>query len=590
MLLRAPSDHAKMHPAHAASGMGYALPRGPFWFDLLALLIVSGFFVFIIWGMTAISAPLENLEKHVISLDPDNLPEYALRTTMRMLVAMAVAFLFTLVYATLAAKSAKAGQILIPMLDVLQSVPVLGYISFTVTGFIALFPSSMLGVECAAIFAIFTAQAWNMIFSLYQSLRTLPRDMHEAAFVYKLTGWQKFWCVELPFAMPGLVWNMMISMSGAWFFVVASEAITVGNTTVMLPGIGAYIALAIKTSNLQAIYYAILAMGVVILLYDQFLFRPLVAWSDKFRYEMTAKEEAPSSWIYTLFGKSRLAHMLFTPVRLLFKGIAGLPLFAFRSEKPQQFFSPKEARLFDVLWYTILAVLGSVALFYVAAFLRTGVAWSEVIHVLTCAGLTLLRIMVLILLASILWVPVGVAIGLNPRAARIVQPLAQFLAAFPANLLFPLAVVAISRYSLDPDIWLSPLMILGTQWYILFNVVAGASSFPNDLREVSRSLSIRGLLWWRRVILPGIFPYYLTGAIGAYGGAWNASIVAEVVSWGDKAYEAKGLGSYIADMTAKGDLVHVGLGIGVMAITVVLVNKLFWRPLYEMAERKLRFD
>jgi NitT/TauT family transport system permease protein len=358
----------------------------------------------------------------------------------------------------------------------------------------------------------------------------------------------------------------------------------------MLPGIGSYIALAIKTSNVHAIYCAILAMALVILLYDQILFRPLVAWSDKFRYEMTAKQDSPSSWLYTLFSKSRLAQKLFAPLHHLLKWIAGLPLLPRRTASQQEFFTASQARLFDVMWYIALVMLAVVGLYHVVAFLLTGVSWAEVGQVALYAYWTLLRVIILIILASIIWVPVGVLIGLNPRTARVVQPLAQFLAAFPANLFFPLVVIAISRYGLNPDIWLSPLMILGTQWYILFNVVAGAAAFPNDLREVSRNLGIKGWLWWWRVILPGIFPYYLTGAIGAYGGAWNASIVAELVSWGDKTYVASGLGAYIAQMTQKGDLVHVALGIGVMAIVVVTFNKFFWRPLYDMAERKLRFD
>lgn len=560
-----------------------------FWFDFLALCIVSGIFVFFAWGVLEISAPISALQQTPIDLNPDHLPNYALRTVLRMLVAVIASLLFTLIYATLAAKSAKAGQILIPILDVLQSVPVLGYISFTVTGFIALFPRSMLGVECAAIFAIFTSQAWNMTFSFYQSLRTIPRDMSEAAYVYKLSGWQKFWRMEVPFAMPGLVWNMMMSMSGGWFFVVASEAITLGNKQFMLPGVGSYIAVAIEAQNVRAIFYAIGTMAVVILLYDQLLFRPLVAWSDKFRYEMTASQHAPSSWLLTLFTKSRMMARLFLPIRKLLAAIVRFRLTPISAQQKPLFSAP-EARIFDLLWYCSLTLLAGLGFHYALVFFHTNIFWHDIREVLWCDLLTLLRVKILIILASLLWVPMGVLIGLNPKWARIAQPLAQFLAAFPANLLFPLAVMAISRFNLNPDIWLSPLMILGTQWYIVFNVLAGASTFPNDLREASRNFGVKGWLWWKRVMLPGIFPYYLTGAITAYGGAWNASIVSEVVSWGDKSYAAHGLGAYIAHMTAAGDFVHIALGIGVMSITVVLMNRFFWRPLYEVAGRKLRFD
>lgn len=559
-------------------------------FDVAALLIVFGGFVFFVWGFSEISAPLSALHTTTISLAPNHLPEYALRTTLRMLVAVFASLIFTLTYATLAAKSKKAGQILIPVLDILQSVPVLGYISFTVTGFLALFPGSMLGVECAAIFAIFTSQAWNMAFSFYQSLRTIPRDMEEAALAYQLSGWQKFWRVEVPYAMPGLIWNMMMSMSGGWFFVVASEAIQVGNKQFMLPGIGSYISVAIEQQDTSAIGYAIAAMAVVILLYDQLLFRPLVAWSDKFRYEMSAGQIAPNSWVLTLFSKSRLLQRFTAPLRALALMIVRLPFLSRTGVTRRKLFTEPEARIFDRLWYVGLVIFALMGLSYLGAFFKTSLTLAEVQKVLWLDFLTLVRVMVLIAIASVIWVPIGVLVGLKPRWAAVVQPLAQFLAAFPANLLFPIAVIGIHKFHLNPDIWLSPLMILGTQWYILFNVIAGASAYPNDLREVTRNLGVKGWLWWWRAVLPGILPHYLTGVIVAYGGAWNASIVSEVVSWGNEHYTAQGLGAYIAQATATGNLVHTGLGIGVMALTVVVINRVFWKPLYEMAERKLRFD
>lgn len=575
---------------HIASGGLFgkrALPRH-FWLDGLAFILVATFLIFISWGMTEMAAPIGRLKQEPISLDTANLPEYAMRTTLRMLIAVCFSLLFTLIYATLAAKSRKAGQLLIPILDILQSVPVLGYISFTITAFIALFPGSMLGVECAAIFAIFTSQAWNMTFSLYQSLRTVPYDMEEAAFVYKLSGWQKFWKMELPYAMPGLIWNMMISMSGGWFFVVASEAITVGNQKIMLPGIGSYIALAISERNLDAIAWAITTMGIVILLYDQFLFRPLVAWSDKFRYEQTAGEEAPTSWVRQLFIKSRYTRKLLSPLLWISRIVLRIRLFA--PKVPHFHLSERESKLFDYLWYALLGLALLISARYMAAFFQNSVGWGDVLHAASLTLVTLTRVVVLITLASLLWVPLGVLIGLRPKLARIVLPLAQFLSAFPANLLFPVAVLLISYYDANPDIWLSPLMVLGTQWYILFNVVAGASAFPNDLRDTARNLRVGGWLWWRKLMLPFVFPYYLTGAIAASGGAWNASIVAEAVSWGNQSYTATGLGSYIAQMTQAGDYVHIVLGIGMMSLTVVAFNQCVWHPLYNLAARRLRMD
>ncbi|MFM0191474.1 ABC transporter permease subunit [Paraburkholderia strydomiana] len=537
-------------------------------------------------------APMSTLKTQAISLDPANLPEYAMRTTLRMLAAMVASLIFTLAYGTLAAKSRRAGLVLVPILDILQSVPVLGYISFTVTFFLALFPGRVLGAELAAIFAIFTSQAWNMTFSFYQSLRTVPRDLDEVSRGFHLTSWQRFWKLEVPFSMPGLIWNMMMSMSGGWFFVVASEAITVGNNTITLPGIGAYLAQAIVVKNLHAIGWVILAMTVVILAYDQLLFRPLVAWADKFRMETTSSGDAPESWLLDLIRRTRLIHRLLVPLGWMFAKAARVPFRLPALQRPR-FQIPqmqKSSRLGDIVW-AALVLIGTVYVVYrVFIYVRTGVSLDEVGHVFMLGLITLLRVVVLIAIASVIWVPVGVLIGLRPALAEKIQPLAQFLAAFPANLLFPVFVIVIVRFHLNPDIWLSPLIVLGTQWYILFNVIAGATSYPNDYREAAKNFHIRGWQWWRQAMLPGIFPYYVTGAITASGGAWNASIVAEFVQWGDTKVAAHGLGAYIAQSTAAGDYPKIIVGIAVMSLFVTLFNRLLWRPMYAYAEAKLRLD
>ncbi|XUW89236.1 ABC transporter permease subunit [Burkholderia sp. M6-3] len=537
-------------------------------------------------------APMSTLKTQAISLDPANLPEYAMRTTLRMLAAMVASLIFTLIYGTLAAKSRRAGLVLVPILDILQSVPVLGYISFTVTFFLALFPGRVLGAELAAIFAIFTSQAWNMTFSFYQSLRTVPRDLDEVSRGFHLTSWQRFWKLEVPFSMPGLIWNMMMSMSGGWFFVVASEAITVGNNTITLPGIGAYLAQAIVVKNLHAIGWVILAMTVVILAYDQLLFRPLVAWADKFRMETTSSGDAPESWLLDLIRRTRLIHRLLVPLGWMFAKAARVPFQLPALQRPR-FQIPqmqKSSRLGDIVW-AALVLIGTVYVVYrVFIYVRTGVSLDEVGHVFMLGLITLLRVVLLIALASVIWVPVGVLIGLRPALAEKIQPLAQFLAAFPANLLFPVFVIVIVRFHLNPDIWLSPLIVLGTQWYILFNVIAGATSYPNDYREAAKNFHIRGWQWWRQAMLPGIFPYYVTGAITASGGAWNASIVAEFVQWGDTKVAAHGLGAYIAQSTAAGDYPKIIVGIAVMSLFVTLFNRLLWRPMYAYAEAKLRLD
>ncbi len=561
----------------------------PSFWDLPAFALLLGAFVLIAKAGHETLAPLSAIAAAPVTLDPTALPHYALLTTLRMLAAMLASLVFALVYATLAAKSRRTETMLIPLLDILQSVPVLGFLSFTVAGFMALFPGRVLGVECAAIFAIFTSQVWNMAFSLYQSLKTLPRDLDEVTQSFRLSTWQRFWRLEIPFAMPGLIWNAMMSMSGGWFFVVAAEAISVGHTTISLPGIGSYVALAIDRRDLGAIGWALLTMLIIILVYDQLLFRPLVAWSEKFRFELSAAARVPESWFLDLIQRARLFQFLLRPVGELARTLAALRLAPARP-LPARLRRLWSSRLIDFGWGAALGLLAVYALWRVLHFVLGDVGVPEILHVVLLGVFTLLRVLALIALASLIWVPVGVWIGLRPRWAELIQPLAQFLAAFPANLMFPVAVVAILHFHLAPDIWLSPLMVLGTQWYILFNVVAGASAFPNDLKEAAASFRIRGWNWWRHVILPGIMPYYLTGAITASGGSWNASIVAEIASWGDKTVAAQGLGAYIARMTAAGDFPRLVLGIAVMSIFVVLLNRLFWRKLFAFAARNLRLD
>ena len=563
--------------------------RAAGWRDLAAILLVLTIIILVGAGARQMVAPLVAGEQPEISLSPLALPAYALRTTLRMLAALVASLIFTFTYATLAAKSRRAEVVLIPLLDVLQSVPVLGYLSFTVVFFVSLFPGNVLGVELAAIFAIFTAQAWNMAFSFFQSLRTIPNDLDEASRSFRFSGWQRFWRLEVPFAMPGLIWNTMMSMSGGWFFVVASEAIVVGDLHIALPGIGSYVARAIEHRNLVAVGWAIVAMTITILIYDQLLFRPLVAWVDKFRYEQIAAQVVPRSWVLDLFRRTRLVTAVVEPIGTVMQAAArarlSLPLhmLALDGRTPA-------SRILDLAWFgLILAGIAYIG-WSLVQYAGTELSWADVSDAVGNGGLTLLRVAILIAIATVIWVPVGVAVGLRPRLAEKVQPVAQFLAAFPANLLYPIAVYLIVRFDLAPKIWLSPLMILGTQWYILFNVIAGASAFPTDLREAAASFRIPGWRWWREVLLPGIFPYYVTGAITASGGAWNASIVSEVVSWGSTKINGSGLGAYIAQMTEAGDYPRIALGIAVMSVLVVAVNRLLWRPLYAFAERRTRLD
>ena len=555
--------------------------------DLLAVLLVLGVMVFLAEASRHLLAPLADLQMTPISLDPANLPEYAARTTLRMLAALALSLLFTFTYATLAAKNKHAGLLLVPLLDILQSVPILGFISVTVVFFMSLAPGRVLGAEFAAVFAIFTSQAWNMAFSFYQSLRTVPTELVEASHMFRLSPWMRFWRLDVPFAMPQLIFNMMLSMSGSWFFVVASEAISVGNTTITLPGVGSYIALAIERKSFAAVAWAIGTMLVVILLYDQLLFRPLVAWSDRFRFEQEAGAVPPRSWVLDVLRRSGVVAHLGDQLSLVWR--RALPRRLPRSaNKPMVAWRDRDDRRMARLWTAIVAAVALVATWQIGRFIADGVSLAEAGKAVLLGVATLVRVVVLIAIASLVWVPIGVAIGTRPRLSNLVQPVAQFLAAFPANLLFPIAVSAIVAFRLDPDIWLSPLMILGTQWYILFNVIAGAAAIPAELRDVGTNLQVRGWLWWRKVGLPAVFPYYVTGAITASGGSWNASIVAEVATWGDVRLQANGLGAYIAVATEAGDFHRIVLGIVVMSSFVVVINRAFWRPLYWYAERKFR--
>ena len=539
------------------------------------------------------AVPFHPGETLPLSLDPAMLPFYALRTTLRMAAAMGASLLFTFVYGSFAAKSERAERVLIPLLDILQSVPILGFLSITVVGFLRLFPGSLLGPEAAAIFAIFTSQAWNMAFGFYASLRMVPKELYEVTASFQFSVWQRFWQLEVPYALPGLVWNMMMSVAGGWFFVVAAEAITVEGYDIRLPGVGSYIALAIAQKDLAAVGWAILTMVLVILATDQLVFRPLVAWVERFRSETTASQDLPRSWLLSVLRRARLFGWLGGWVTRLteaapkpFRRLAPLALEPSRRQRPWLRYG---GGLVDRHWGLLVVATAAVSLVALVRFVHAEVAWSEIGHVFLLGLATAARVVVLTVLATLVWVPIGVWVGLNPRWSQRLQPLVIFLAAFPANLMFPVAVSGIVAWGLNPEIWLSPLMILGTQWYILFNVMGGAAALPGDLKEAAASLGLARWHLWRRLLLPGIFPAYVTGALTASGGAWNASVVAEVVSWGATTLTATGIGAYIAAQTVAGDHPRIALGVAVMSLYVVLLNRMVWERLYRLARRRFAF-
>jgi NitT/TauT family transport system permease protein len=563
----------------------------PNYWDVVALFLVLGVIMLLAWNAKQMAAPYELGQSIPISLEPSHLPGYALRTVSRMFIALFFSLLFTFTFATWAAKSKRAERIIIPFIDILQSVPILGFLSITVVAFIAVFPNSLLGPECAAIFAIFTSQAWNMALGFYQTVRTVPTELNEAATMFHLSAWQRFWRIDVPFSLPGLLWNTMASMSAGWFFVVASEAISVSNQQILLPGIGSYITVAIQSADMRAIGFAILAMFIVILIYDQLLFRPLVAWAEKFKSDLVAQEGVEAhSWVLDILNRTRFIRQIGRKIGHLLENAINIKFFR---SKPiivlnQQ---PNRTKLYATWIWNILFISAIICLLvFFFHFVIQNVTFDTIRHVFFLGLITAFRVFILVILCSLIWVPIGVWVGLRPNVAYIIQPIAQFLAAFPANLFYPFVVIFIVTYHLNVNIWATPLMILGAQWYVLFNVIAGASMIPKDMLQVADNLGLKTWLRWRKLIMPAIFPYYITGAITAAGGAWNASIVAEVVSWGNTKLVATGLGAYISEYTTKGDFTNIALSIGMMCVLVLLFNHFFWRPLYRYSESRFMIN
>nr|WP_284498355.1 ABC transporter permease subunit [Legionella maioricensis] len=558
--------------------------------DILLLLIVFSVLFFLGWAGSQMATPYQLGEPIPISLAPSNLPFYALRTVLRLFIALIFSIVFTFIIGALAAKNRRAEQIIIPAIDILQSIPVLSFLSITVTGFIHLFPNSLLGPECASIFAIFCAQVWNMTFGFYQSLKTIPHDLKEVSSMFRLSAWQRFWKMEVPFSMSGLLWNMMISMSASWFFVVLSEAISVAHQNIRLPGVGSYIALAIQQKDLHAVGYAILAMMIVIFLYDQILFRPLIAWSEKFKVEQSPDEAEYQSWLIDLIRGSRLMKRFTKAMGVFTDAFVNARWLRISEPKAVKEIDLKKQKRLDRFWGAAILLCILSGGWFLLRFILAELKASDILHVFLLGAATGTRVIVLIVISSLIWIPVGVWIGLRPRIAQKIQPVVQFVAAFPANLFYPLFVIAIVKFNLSVEIWVTPLMILGTQWYILFNVIAGASTIPRELYLAADNFGLKGWIWWKRLALPGIFPFYITGAITAAGGAWNASIVAEWVSWGNVTLKATGLGEYIQASTTAGDFPQIALGTAMMCLYVLAFNHLIWRPLYRLAEERFNFN
>jgi NitT/TauT family transport system permease protein len=556
------------------------------WADVLVVAALLALLFGLLRLAPALNAPfLPKTAPSTVSTDPANLPYYAVRSLLRMFIALILSVLFTFVYATAAARLRRTEKVLIPVLDILQSVPVLGFLSVTVTAFINLFPGSELGLECASIFAIFTSMAWNMTFAFYHSLVSQPRDLDEAARILRLTRWQRFWRLDVPSGMIPLVWNGMMSFGGAWFFLAASESISVLNHHYALPGLGSYAAAAIAQGNLGEVGYAIIAELILVLGVNFLFWRPVTAWAERFRVEESESAEKPRSLVLDVLRRSDVPELLGRPLRPVGRlldratrpfGIAEHPLAVSRARE----------RTGDVFFAGVIAVLVAYGAWEALGYVHANTGLGEFGYAFALGAATFARVMFLVAVATVIWVPVGVWIGMNPKVIRFAQPVVQILAGFPANFLFPFATAVFVAWHIPLDFGAVLLMALGAQWYILFNVIAGASAIPSDLREAMTSLQVSGWLRWKKFILPSIFASYVTGGITAAGGAWNASIVAEVVVYGRNHLNATGLGAYIYQATATGDFPKILVGIAVMSIYVVLTNRLLWRRLYTLAERR----
>jgi NitT/TauT family transport system permease protein len=527
-----------------------------------------------------------------ISQNPRSLPAYAIYSLVRILVAYVISLVFALAYGYAAAKSRRAEIVLIPLLDILQSIPVLSFLPAVMLAMVALFPSRQLGVELGSIILIFTGQVWNIAFSFYSSLKTIPRDLREAAIIYRFSRWQRFVELDLPFSTIGLVWNSMMSVAGGWFFLMACEMFVLGDKDFRLPGLGSFLQTAASSGNTRAMLWGLATMVAVIVLMDQLIWRPVIAWADKFKFEQVESGVTAENSIlnfirresFLIRGYRRMLHPIVDWLTIQFASGAkrAAATFSFaRSPQPRRWL----AWLFGVtagvfLIYVVYLTVGELAHLH----------RQDYFMLLRSAALTFLRVNLALILGALWTIPVGVAIGSSPRLARWMQPLAQLAASIPATALFPVLLLVLIRLRGGVEIAAMALMLLGTQWYILFNVIAGAMAIPTDLKEAAKVFRFSRVDRWRRLILPGIFPYLVTGLVTASGGAWNASIIAEYFHFQGKVVMAPGLGSTISRASDEGHFPVLLASTLIMATVVVCINRLLWRRLYRLASTRFKLE
>jgi len=563
----------------------------PFFLDVsVAAVLLAGFYAILWIAKFWFSSAIPEV---AIQRSPSHLPLYAFYSTARIFIAYILSLIFAIAYGYIAAYNKRVEALMIATLDILQSIPVLSFLPGVMLAMMSLFPSRQLGIELGAILLIFTGEVWNMAFSFYSSLKSIPRELREACTINRFSAVQRLFQLELPYATIGLVWNSMVSVASGWFFLIVCEMFPVGSRNFRLPGLGSYLQTAASNGDTNAMIYGIVTMILIIVLTDQLLWRPLIAWSDKFKFENVESADRIQSPILHIIRNSNVLGYMH---RHAFEPISE-GMYRFMAQRHEQHIARDDNRhpsRRSTMAVMVLVGFGAFAAVVVAAFHATlllrQIHASELLSLFAGAGATFLRVAASLLLASLWTIPVGVAIGFNPRLAHITQPLAQIAASFPATALFPVLLLALMRLGLGLGVGSVALMMLGTQWYILFNVIAGAMAIPSDLKEVSSLFHFTSLQRWTTVILPGIFPFLITGLVTASGGAWNASIVAEYFQIKDKTLSTLGLGAQISAASARGDFPTLLLATIIMALMVVTINRLVWRPLYRLAETKYRLD
>jgi len=551
------------------------------------LLLLGGIAVVIYFGARlAFSAPAV-VTGPTISLEPSALPWYAILSILRMGAAYVLSLVFGLFYGWIAAHNLRAQKIMLPLLDILQSIPILSFLPVVLLSLTAILPQGI-AIELGAVILIFTSQAWNLIFAWYQSLITIPEELKEASATFRFNSWMKFKTMALPFAANNLIWNSIMSWAGGWFFLMAAEIFTVGNRDFRLPGLGAYLQAAANRGDIRAIALGIGTLVLVIILFDQLLWRPLLAWADRFKIEMVSNEDAPTSWFYDLMVSSRLVSVISQRVRRpLTERLDNLSLRRFPLR-------PTVIRQAGRNWVSVIIGVIVVAMIayglYLAASLLATLTLSNWLDIGTGLLATLFHVAAALAITMLWTIPVGVLIGTSQRWAKILQPIVQILASIPATAIFPVIVLALVKLSGGMTVAAIVLMLMGTQWYVLFNVIAGTNAIPQDIKYTTTLLQLKGWQRWRTLILPSLFPYLITGAITASGGAWNASIVAEYVVFNGQILQTSGIGAVIARATAEGNFALLLGGTLTMIVTVVCINRFIWRRLYRLAEEKYKME